>query len=496
MSELFAGLTIWTSATQGHYSQLDRLALTLEEMGAPVENWNHYLGLSDPEILALHYDARFSARPIQMPPVGPFRQWLFLGGRGSGKTWAGAQAVVSECMADPETRVLVCGPSFSEIVKNQIEGPSGILTLCPPWFQPKYQKAKRKLLFPNGAQVFWLPAQKPDKLRGYETSMIWADELAGWPANVAVEVWSQLKEVNRAKPTKSMKARGLSPRILITTTPKPTPLFRTILEQATALGDQFVLARSSSFENASNLDSQTLAEYRRFSQTERGRQEYLGEILSETNASLFGKVDWNATRLDATTRPERYDRIVVGIDPAVGETNKSDTTGIIVVGMKRQDDGFTHAYVLQDASIRDPSPAGWSTRAVEVYRAWAPFTDRICCLAERNAGGNLLKHTLKTVDRDVRVQTVWARGADKATRAAPVAMMAEGGLVHMAGEFEHLERQLARFDGRHSGRSNDDRADGFVWPIYFYLAMKGKNRSALLGKDSDGEGGDGDEAED
>src|SRR6185503_15532633 len=48
-------------------------------------------GLDEVEIDFLLRDWNFWARPSQLPPDGDWRIWLFLGGRGAGKTRAGAE---------------------------------------------------------------------------------------------------------------------------------------------------------------------------------------------------------------------------------------------------------------------------------------------------------------------------------------------------------------------------------------------------------------------
>ena len=50
-------------------------------------------GLSDVELARLEYLWALWARTEQVPPEGEWRFWLFRGGRGGGKTRAGAEGV-------------------------------------------------------------------------------------------------------------------------------------------------------------------------------------------------------------------------------------------------------------------------------------------------------------------------------------------------------------------------------------------------------------------
>lgn len=52
-------------------------------------------GLSDEALAALPYIFDIWALPHQVPPEGDWRTWVILGGRGAGKTRAGAEWVRS-----------------------------------------------------------------------------------------------------------------------------------------------------------------------------------------------------------------------------------------------------------------------------------------------------------------------------------------------------------------------------------------------------------------
>jgi phage terminase large subunit-like protein len=471
--DLFEGITLLTPERIGRLSQLERLALAL---GPRVGQFGELLELTDAEALALLYEPGFSLRPIQVTPRESFVTWFFLGGRGAGKTHAGAAAVIEEALLDAEARILIVGPTYSEIVKNQLEGPSGILTLCPPWFAPRYLKARRKLIFPNGAQATWLPAKSADKFRGHASSMVWADEIVAWKVQ-PIEVLDECYRVNRHA-TGRMRRLGLPPRVLITTTPKPTPLFRHLL---TMYREGMVLARSSTFDNAQNLASSYINLARRLADTVEGRREYRGELTFDMDPSLFRGVDWDASRVDPDQRPERFDLLVVAVDPATGEkvgAHGADNHGIVVVGFKLDAEGLLHAYVLADLSHQSPEPSSWAKKAVAALRAWEGAAERAWIFAETNTGGSMVKSTIRTVDGTVKVKTQRAKNS-KAERAAPVSAMAEAGLVHMVGKHHELEGQLERFTGADGGHQRDDRVDAMVWPIWRYVVRRNKNKGAL-----------------
>jgi len=476
--KLLAGIPVLTSETHGRYSTVQRVALRAREKQGTATGFAELLGLTAQELVTLYYEPIYSLRPVQVPP-GLYRTFFFMGGRGTGKTYAGASAVIEEARLDPEARILIVGPTYSEIVKNQVEGPSGILSLSPPWFMPKYEKAKRRLLWPNGAQATWLPAKNADKFRGHQYTFIWADEPVAWKGD-AIAVYKECRAVNRLR-TARMRREGLSARMFITTTPAPTPLFVEMLSDREGL----VLARSSTLENVDNLDPAYVRYARRMMHTTEGRREFLGELTFSMDPALYRRVDWNASRVGTKgkPRPDVFDFIVVSVDPATGEKKTSDLHGIVVVGVRLEADGLDHAYVLADLSLQSPEPSAWAKKAVEALRAWEPFAKkdsrgrpRAWVFAETNTGGSMVKSTIRTIAK-VKVKTERARQS-KAERASPVSALAEAGLVHMVGKHDKLEKQLATFTGQEGGHGRDDRADAFAWPIYKYVVRRRKNEGA------------------
>jgi predicted phage terminase large subunit-like protein len=151
-------------------------------------------------------------------------------------------------------------------------------------------------------------------------------------------------------------------------------------------------------------------------------------------------------------------RVVVAVDPSGtrGEEDSGDSIGIVVAGLGSDD----KCYVLADRTCK-LSPDAWGREAVRAYREFK--ADRI--VAERNFGGALVEHVIRTVDRNLPYREVVAsRG--KVQRAEPVAALYEQGRVRHAGSFSELEDQLCAMtrDG-YSGDGSPDRLDALVWAI-------------------------------
>src|SRR3990167_1521045 len=149
---------------------------------------------------------------------------------------------------------------------------------------------------------------------------------------------------------------------------------------------------------------------------------------------------------------------VVGVDPSGGG---GDEIGIVVCAKGSDGKG----YVLADRSIAGVLPEVWARRAVQAYREFK--ADRI--VAEKNYGGDMVKHTLSTVDRDVPVIPVNAtRG--KAIRAEPVSALYEQGKMFHVDVFPELEDQLVSWTPE-SGDS-PDRLDALVWALTDLLVAR------------------------
>ena len=182
-------------------------------------------GLSDNALLALPWLFEFWALPHQVPPEGAWKTWVIMGGRGAGKTRAGAEWVRAQVEgprpADPgrARRLALVGETVDQVREVMVFGDSGILACSPPDRRPEWQATRRRLVWPNGAVAQVFSAHDPDSLRGPQFDAAWVDELAKWPK--AEETWDQLQFALRL---------GDNPRQIVTTTPQNVPVLKSILK--------------------------------------------------------------------------------------------------------------------------------------------------------------------------------------------------------------------------------------------------------------------------
>ena len=100
---------------------------------------------------------------------------MILGGRGSGKTRAGAEWVRALAEDDPRARIALVAANLGEARSVMVEGDSGIMACAPPHCRPVYEPSLRRLRWPNGAEAVLFSAAEPESLRGPQHSHAWCD---------------------------------------------------------------------------------------------------------------------------------------------------------------------------------------------------------------------------------------------------------------------------------------------------------------------------------
>jgi phage terminase large subunit-like protein len=401
---------------------------------------------------ALGRDWDFAGRDEQQPPPGDWRTWLIMGGRGSGKTRAGAEWVHALATAGERSdlRIALVAETLGDAREVMIDGVSGICRIARK-DRPQFEVSRRRLVWPNGAVAQIFSSEDPEALRGPQFHYAWCDELAKW---------------KHPEDTFDMLQFGLrlghDPRQLVTTTPRPVPILKRLMADP---GTRLV--RISTQDNAGNLAPGYISALEaRYGGSRLGRQELGGELIEDREDALWKRADLEACRIgfQAGHFTGSIRRIVVAVDPPSG-SGAGSCCGIVVAGLETSG----HAVVLADCSVDGLSPAGW---ALAVAKAYARFqADRI--VAEVNQGGEMVTAMLRSVDVALPVTMVRAtRG--KFLRAEPVAALYEQGRVAHAGRFSELEDQMCDFgpDGLSSGRS-PDRLDALVWALTALMLDRG-----------------------
>ncbi|HWA20000.1 MAG TPA: terminase family protein [Devosia sp.] len=373
------------------------------------------------------------ARDAQLPPRGDWTSWLILGGRGSGKTRAGAEWVRNLASRGIGPIALV-GQTIAEAMAVMVRGESGVLRVTPIAERPKLRG--HDLLWPNGVVGTVLSASEPERFRGPQFAAAWCDEIGKWPH--AEAAWDMLQFGLRL---------GERPRQVATTTPRPTKLLKRLLADP-----QTAVTRMTTRENKAHLADAFLSTVvARYRGTVLGRQELEGELIEDLPGAL-----WSRDMFRPMDDAARLLRTVVAVDPPATGNANSDGCGIVVASRTE-----TGAAVLADLTLKPATPLQWAERAKRAYEDYKAD----CIVAEVNQGGDMVKAVIAQVDPLLPVKAVHAtRG--KWLRAEPVAALyAQGRVTHAPG-LSALEDELCAFgpDGLAEGHS-PDRVDALVWAM-------------------------------
>lgn len=408
----------------------------------------------------------FTARPEQIPPEGDVFVYLFMAGRGAGKSRAGSEWMVDRVLKHPmdrhrvPTEWLVVADTLADARTINAEGPSGILNaLRRRQVEHRYKQSPRPMiLFPEGAKIYMEGADDPDTGRGYNAAGILCDEICKWVK--PYETWYE-----GLMPSLRADLVNDQPRAFVTTTPKP---IRLLIEWLGRTDGGVHVITGSTFDNASNLSAPVLAELKRqYDGTALGEQELYGKLLELTDGGLFRRMDIVKNRVEVI--PDDLSFTVVGMDPAL--TGDDDMTGIIVMSRSRDN----HLYVQADRSVKR---AGRDA-CLAVWHAMIEFKADLVVF-EENLGKRYLRETLEDTYLEMIDQGLFPRHTSppmrpihakhgKKTRAEPVALRCEQGTLHIVGTWDELESEMVMYDPQ-STRESPDRMDAMVHAALHLMA--------------------------
>ena len=408
------------------------------------------------------------ARTKQRPPWGefvtlpdgskaPVRRWYLRGGRGSGKTWAGAHALAEIALwyggrdnLGDRREYGIIGPSFKYAKETLVEGASGLIRALQgedgPYIE-SYNRSNGTLVLKNGATIYTAGADNFGKgIEGKNLTAVWLDEVGLWSLKRWKYVWEQAIRFAVRK----------SPSLYIMTgTPKEGhPFVKELVSDPRV--KTVVMATT---ENKA-LPADELAEWERmYAGTRLGRQELYGEVLVDTPGALWTHAMIEDARIDGERypipTPDDLIRVVVAWDPAVTSNEDSDEHGIVVAATLA---GAEPKYVVLDDVSGRYTPMEAVRVVADAYEKWGANT----VVAETNNGGDLIPALLRTGAPTIPVMTVTAtRG--KRLRAEPVAALSEQGRLHLVGTFPALEEQMTTWSPAAAG--SPDRLDALVWAI-------------------------------
>lgn len=413
-----------------------------------------------------------ACRPEQRTPPGNWRVWLMLGGRGSGKTRPGAEDHCAYVARHPGVRANILAPTFADARDTCVEGESGILATYERYgwrdgVEFTWNRSIGEINYINGSKAKLFSAEKPGRLRGPQHHRMWVDELAQ-VLLAAIDAWDMMKFGLRL---------GRNPQVVATTTPLPMKTIKDLVADP-----KTHVTRMRMVDNLANLAPEAVEDLlARYGGTLLGQQELDGEILMELPGALFKQAWINDARVgelpgwyttsSGLQAPFHIIRSVVAVDPAVGDADGNDETGIVVVGLGN--DG--HCYVLEDASLRDDPD-------VCVKTILAKYDEYGCneIIVETNNGGKWIPGFLRKQEeldgrtrRPANVEMITAKQGKVVRAETPSALYAQGRVHHVGTreDFQKLEDQLVTW--LRKTKKSPDRLDAVCYGILHLAGVGG-----------------------
>ena len=462
------------------------------------------LGLLDTRLKRAPEDPRLrwrqTARPDQLLPErdGTWRVFYLQGGRGSGKTRAGAQGLADLVLADTdgEGEYGIVAPTYADAWTKCVEGESGILrALGTSMGQIRDHKSKLvrgawrtygQILLHNGTTIYIDSASEGGlRIQGRNLKAAWCDEIGLW------DKW----DTTWNESLRYAVRMGVSV-VIATGTPKSSrparALVRSLIRDEPEHGG-VIVRRLRTIDNVMNLSD---AFYRAVVGATKGtrleRQELEGELLEDVPNALWTRSQLDDIQVPMPGReggPPHLHQAIIGVDPSDGLEN-SDEQAYTVAGINGD-----KLYVAENWGGQE-APAAFARRVILKAVEW-----HAKIVVEKNHGGEWLRVTFAQVMKDLDkegklpdgrhpyVQVIWASQA-KRTRAEPVSALYERGVVRHCYDGKvyelvdpetgtkrwhsdkihmvELEDQMATFTGAQGERS-PDRLDSLVWACTPFL---------------------------
>jgi phage terminase large subunit-like protein len=407
--------------------------------------------------------------------TGNQRYTILRCGRRFGKSIAGSAFIVNKIINGAKCLGL-CGAIHEDVEK--IMWPA-----IKSWFPYplKYNSQNHTISgFNNGAIIHCFTSDKEN--RGYSLEYLWCDEIGSWSDCIPEKVKERFDILEMAV------SAGKNPQIIITSTPKPFPLFSEWELKVQNNDPNYKIMTGTMFDNPFLSDEYKQSQLEKFSKTRFGRQEIYGELLNDIEGAAWTNdmiakcrmsFDEFKNKLKETnsTKSEtgnnrifnkfQINRVVVGVDPSVSDKPDGDECGIIIAGLGNDN----NVYIFNDYSGQFTTDQ-WGKQAIKALNDY----DAGLIVIEKNNGGELVKKNILSIDNTAPIKTIQSTKG-KIDRALPVAAFYERNRVfHVQPKrttdqikcnynaFEKLENQMSRFTGNPKQKS-PDRLDALVFAV-------------------------------
>jgi PBSX family phage terminase large subunit len=378
---------------------------------------------------------------------------LLSGGSSSGKSVIAVHAVITRALLYPDSWHLICR-RFQNSIRRSMWNQTipSVMQIFYPGLKQQVELDRTQMLvkFPNGSVIALLGIdneQQMDKILGVEFATILIDEITEISYMQFDQIAGRLRQ----------RVEGCTNRIIACCNPtsRTSWIYKYFVEQVNPVSGnphpEALRVNHLTMNPMDNLDNiatnyMTTLE----SMSERQRKRFmLGEWISDIEGAV-----WNRSLITRLNAPEDYDRIVIGVDPAVTSKKSSDMTGIIVALSK--DDEY---WVLRDSTMKG-TPRQVARKICALWRLYK--ADKV--VVETNQGGDYVLDTIREFDCNVPVYGIHHKKG-KLTRAEPISYLYESGRVFHTEIFVELEDEMCSFTGNPK-EASPDRLDALVIALH------------------------------
>lgn len=413
------------------------------------------------------------ARPNQLPPDTDWRYWFLCAGRGFGKTRTGAEWVRRFALDNPGSRIMVAGPTLTDVRETMFEGDSGLLSVFPLWEKVKYKPSRLLIILPNGSRIKGYSAEKPGRLRGPNIHAAWLDEIADW------------KDPHSFRNVRLCLRKGQA-KCVITGTPRAVSSVKLLFERNRTNPEQVAITHGSTWENQENLSEEFKANVAEMIGTRIGDEELEGRLITDVEGAQLTLDLIYKARLEELPKGEVLVAKAICLDPAMSSNKDSDEHGILAIGIGSSGTG----YILGDYSLRS-GPSGW----IEALRRAQLEHGINHVIYEKNRAGDMIGETLRRASQKVMPTPgnphppkplVFAKltgvysSESKTLRFEPLVPLYANGRIKHLGIFAKYEDQCTSWvpgQGRSPDRM-DAAAIGFGQLLPAYKARTAKDKPA------------------
>lgn len=419
--------------------------------------------LSDEAYVQLRFFSDVMLRNNQIVAAGDWRYWLFVGGRGTGKSFTGAAEIRKRVYAG-QLGLCIIAPTHQDLIKIMVPA---ILKEFPDDQKPAYIGGDKQIIRCHNGITIDCRTSQQGEIRGPNYTFVWIDEL--------VNCWDHLPDkVEKNFGILDASIRKGGAQILITTTGDRWPIFKKWYDMYNKQNPLIQIRTGTMKENEYLSPQAVQALYEQYGNSRYEDLELNGIINFDVEGALWTPALINKTRrvsIEEVANPPNpnnmrrfnnpmdfFVKFVIGADPATTSHANSDAWGIVVVGLGRDH----HIYVIEDKSkIMSPNDA-----ANEISRLHGIYRNAQV-VAESNQGGEMITYILRTKNPNLAPKLVHAH-QNKMTRAQPICILWDQQRAHIVGNMTELEREMCEYTGE-EGQKSPNRLDAMVHAAHFLL---------------------------